>query len=370
MRIGVDAKWFFGGNPSGRMVIRNYLEQLIQRFPDHEYFVFLKNEDRNREFPWQGPGIHLIYCWGRNNLISNLLVIPWKARKLNLDVALFQYFAPFCSPFKTVVFIHDVIFKSHPEFFTFWERLYFRPMKFTAHRADRVIAVSQSEKKRIVGFRIAPESRVEVIYHGLNSNFRPREFQDRNMIHEVVSRFHLPERFLLYVGRLNERKNIFNLLQAVKFSRDPEIKLVLAGMPQGRMFDLEKKIRELGLANRVIATGHVPDEYLPALYSLATVFCFVSHDEGFGFPPLEAMASDVPVVLSEAAALREVCGDAGSYADPNRPEEIAGQIDALLENRSLYKEKTRSGRERVRRYQWPNSVDRLMEILVRLHAGV
>jgi glycosyltransferase involved in cell wall biosynthesis len=211
---------------------------------------------------------------------------------------------------------------------------------------------------------------VEVIYLGLNSKFKPREFQDRNMVHEVVSRFNLPERFLLYVGRLNERKNIFNLLQAVKRLKDRKIGLVLAGVPQGRMFDLQKKIRELDLSDRVIVTGHIPDECLPALYSLATVFCFVSFDEGFGLPPLEAMASGIPVVLSETAVLREVCGDAGNYADPNRPEEIAGKIDALLENRILRIEKMRLGKERARQFQWSSSVDKLMGILGRLHIGI
>lgn len=243
MRIGFDAKWFFSGNPSGRLLVRNYLEQLIRTFPEHDYFIFLRRADRDRQFPRTSPRVHLIYCGRGNNLVSNLLVIPWKARKLNLDVALFQYFAPFCRSFKTVVFVHDIIFKAHPEYFTLWERLYFWPMKFLARRADRVVTISQTEKKRIVEFRFASEAKVDVVYLGVDPKFKPREFQDPSLLHTAVSRFNLPDRFLLYVGRLNERKNISNLLRAVKRLKDRKIGLVLAGMPQGRMFDLKKRLR-------------------------------------------------------------------------------------------------------------------------------
>jgi glycosyltransferase involved in cell wall biosynthesis len=236
-------------------------------------------------------------------------------------------------------------------------------MKFLARRTDRIITISQSEKKRITESRFAPESRIDFIYHGVNPKFKPKDLQDQTRLQDITSPYALPDRFLLYVGRLNKRKNLSNLLRAIGLLKDRQIKLVLAGTPWGRMFNLEGMIMELGLADRVIVTGFVPDEDLPALYSRATVFCYVSFDEGFGLPPLEAMASGLPVVLADTAVLREVCGGAGNYADPKRPEDIAGQIDGLLENQDLYEEKKNAGLEWARRFRWSDSAERLMKIL-------
>lgn len=362
MRIGFDAKWFFSGNKSGRVVVRNSLEQLIVRNPEHEFFIFLKKKEKTKDFPFKNSNVHLIYVWGGNNLISNLFVVPLRARSLKLDVMIFQYFAPFISNFWRVVLINDIIFKSHPEYFTLLERIYFFPMKFLAKKSHHVCTISHSEKTRMRMYGFAPENKIAVIYLGIDKRFKPKKYHKQEDLREVISRYNLPEKFILYVGRLNVRKNITSLLKSISILGDKKIKLVLAGEYNWKMFNLPNKIKELGVSDRIILTGFVQDEHLPILYSLASIFCYIPFDEGFGIPPLEAMASGIPVVVGRTGSLPEICGSAGNYVDPSSPEEIAAMMETLLDNPKLYEEKARAGIHRAKQFTWENSAEALMRV--------
>lgn len=362
LRIGFDAKWFFSGNPSGRVIVRNILDQWLTRPGPHEFYIFLKKEDRFKDFPYQGPHIHPVYVWGRINLLSNLLAVPLKARSLKLDAVIFQYFSPLFSHFKRIVFINDAIYRSHPEYFTLMERLYFSPIRFLARRAHRVCTISESEKGRLVRHKFSPEERIDVVHLGVDKRFKPQPAHDSIALAGVISTYRLPEKFLLYVGRLNARKNLPNLLKALALLKDRSMPLVLAGAYDWKMFDLGPLIGELGIGHRVIYTGFVEDRHLPALYSLAGIFCYVSFDEGFGLPPLEAMASGVPVVVANSGSLPETCGNAGNYVDPFDPADIARAIDLLLADRDLYEKQRNIGLDRAARFTWEQSAANLLSV--------
>ena len=128
------------------------------------------------------------------------------------------------------------------------------------------------------------------------------------------------------------------------------------------MFNLSGKINELGLADRVALLGRVSEADLPVLYALATVFCYVSFAEGFGLPPLEAMASGVPVVVSNRDSLPGICSEAGTYVDPEKTEEIAAAIESLLGNAELWKQKRAQGLRRARSFTWQRSADTLLQV--------
>lgn len=362
LRIGFDAKWFFSGNPSGRVIVRNILDQWLTKPSPHEFYIFLKKEDRFMDFPYKGPHIHPVYVWGRINLLSNLLAVPFKARSLKLDAVIFQYFSPLFSHFKRIVFINDAIYRSHPEYFTLTERLYFLPIRFLARHAHRVCTISDAEKRRLVRYKFSKEELIDVIHLGVDRCFKARPAYDPIALAGVISTNRLPEKFLLYVGRLNARKNLPNLLKALALLKDGSIPLVLAGAYDWKMFDLSPLIGELGIGHRVIFTGFVEDRHLPALYSLAEIFCYVSFDEGFGLPPLEAMASGVPVVVANSGSLPETCGDAGNYVDPFDPTDIARAIDLLLADRALYEKQRNRGLERAGRFSWEESAGKLLTV--------
>jgi len=361
MRIGIDAKWFFEGPPSGKVVIQNLVEQLVKVNPGYDLFFFLDETAKDKEFPFQNSNIHPEYVWAKNNLFSNLFVLPRVSKQLNLDVLVYQNFPAYKSNYAQVAYIHDIIFLTHPQYYTRRERLYFSPLKFLAKRSELVCTVSQAEKERLIRFYHLPADKIDVIHHGVNPMFKPLSAQSQSLIAKVRDQFKLPDTFLLYVGRLNVRKNVFNLLEALPKLKNKEIPLVVVGGYDWKMDDVQQTIDRLNIKDRLIFTGAVFGEDLAAIYALAKVFCFPSFEESFGLPPLEAMASGIPVVVSNSSSIPEICGDAGNYVNANDPQDIARMIDALLEDSDLCQRKSKLGLARAKQFTWEKAAENLLK---------
>lgn len=362
MRIGIDAKWYFTGPVSGRSVLQNLLSELFSNYPEYEWVIFLDKRDQHLHFPFSGKNIHIRYIWAGNNMLSNLLLLPGWLRRLKVDVVVFQTFPSMKHSVPSIAFIHDVLFRRFPQFFSWRERLYFRPLCWlTRNRVDRLIATTEFVASELVTYRYAPaRSRIDIVPLGVNERYKPIRSQESGQLSEVKEKFKLPDNFILYVGRLNVRKNIENLLRALPLLRDKGTKLVIVGREDWKAPDLRELLSQPAIRERIIMPGAMTDEDLIATYSLAKLFCFPSFAEGFGLPPLEAMASGVPVIVSNTTSLPEVCGDAAVYIDPTKPESIARAIDELLGDMELYDRKRRSGLERAAQYTWAASAQALM----------
>jgi glycosyltransferase involved in cell wall biosynthesis len=365
MKIGMDAKWFFQGPPSGRIVVQNLVKQMVLAPGEHELYLFLDQKEADKPFPYLSDRVHLVYVWGGNNLLSNLLVIPLIAFKLKLDLVIFQNFAPLISNFSRYSYVHCVLFKSNPEYFTLKERLYFAPLKLTVLLSHGICTVSQAEKSRMVSYGYGSAANIDVIYHGIDERFRPREMHNEADLEEIRRKYQLPETFLLYVGRLNVVKNISNLIKALPHLKE-KVPLVIVGDYDWKMTRLDTLVKELALEGQILFTGAVYGEDLPLIYALSSIFCFPSYEESFGLPAVEAMASGVPVVLSNRSSLPEIGGDAGSYIDPDAPEDIAAKIGALLADASLRERKRQLGLQRAQQFNWEISARELMEHALRV----
>jgi glycosyltransferase involved in cell wall biosynthesis len=282
---------------------------------------------------------------------------------LGLNICVFQYNSPFLSSCKRIVFIYDVIFKTSPQFFTIWERLYFYPIKFLSKRAEKVCTISESEKKRIANLKFSSINKIDVVYCGVSNQYVPKSQLNPVFLQSTKEKYKLPQNYILYVGRLNERKNISNLLIGFSLIKNKSISLVLGGTYDWKMFNIYKKVKDLLLEDRVVLTGFIDDAYLPAVYSLAKIFCYVSYDEGFGLPPLEAMASGIPVVVGNTGSLPEICGEAGNYVDPHNPRDIADMIDKILDEHDIYKKKKEIGLEIAERFTWQKSAETLFRCI-------
>jgi len=363
MRLGIDGRWLFRGNPSGRVVVRNLLQQLVTRHAAHEYFVFLPRRDRGRPFPFPGPRVHVEYMPKACGLLSNCLLFPWRARKLRLDAGIFQYFTPLFSRFRRIVYIHDAIFKTHPHFFRARERWYFLPMKFFARRAHLIITVSRSERLRLQAHGFSCRGGIMFVADGVSPAFRPAAAQAPDRLRQVALRYSLPERFLLYVGRMDVRKNIPGLLRAFAQLRETDVQLVLAGAGNRRKRRLQSMARELRIAGKVSFIGWVEDEDLPLLYAQASAFVYPSFAEGFGLPPLEALASGIPAVVSDIDVLREVCGEAALYIDPRDPAAMAVGLRRVITDQSLRRELRDRGLTQAAKFTWERSSDELMGLI-------
>jgi glycosyltransferase involved in cell wall biosynthesis len=369
MKIGIEAKWLFEGPPSGQRVVANLVRGLADVVNGDELHLFLDDRARGEPIPADLPSERLHYVWARNNQLANVFVVPRVADRLGLDAVVYQNFAPPKSQARhaRVAFVHDVIFESHPEFFTRRERLYFKPLRFLTHRADRVCTVSGCERSRLVQFGYAPAERVDVVPNAVDEGFAPREHIDDVEAETILDRFNTPDRFVLYAGRLNVRKNVAALVRAIAHLTTRDLELLVVGAPDRTAENLSLVADQAGVSNRVRLLGRVSDAELKVLYSAATVFCFPSLDEGFGLCPLEAMASGTPAVVSNAPVMIETCGDAAVYVNPKDPKAIARAIDDLVSDATRHTELRYAGIERARSFNWNDSARRL---LASVHAAV
>src|SRR5690349_11667900 len=146
MKIGIDAKWLYTGNISGRLFIQNVLPEMLALHPEIEWHIFLNKKDKRKDVLFRKENIKTHYVWARLNIISNLFVIPGRARKLQLDAVFFQTFAPKGRPFKSIVFTHDILTRSHPEYFSWKENLYLFPLRWIVSLADRIITTTEFVK--------------------------------------------------------------------------------------------------------------------------------------------------------------------------------------------------------------------------------
>jgi glycosyltransferase involved in cell wall biosynthesis len=226
--------------------------------------------------------------------------------------------------------------------------------------ADAVIAVSECTKRDAIRFYRIPEEKITVIYEGVNPRFRPASPE---AIAAVRARYGLPERFILYVGTIEPRKNLTTLLEAFHhLLATYDLRLVIVGK-KGWLYErFFRRLRELGLENRVLFTGYVPDEDLPAIYSAADLFVFPSLYEGFGLPVLEAMACGTPVICSNTSSLPEVAGDAALLVDPTDARALTGAMEQVLTNERLWATLRAKGMERARGFTWEKAAYRTWEV--------
>jgi glycosyltransferase involved in cell wall biosynthesis len=222
-----------------------------------------------------------------------------------------------------------------------------------ARQAAAVITVSHHARRELVKLLNLPPEKVHVIHEAAPANFRP--LTDSVQRRYLQAKYNLPDKFILFVGTIEPRKNLQRLVQAVAniHQRGYKTRLVIVG-PNGWLVNgaLNQEIERLGLQKEVQYLGYVPQEDLPGIYSLATIFAFPSLYEGFGLPPLEAMACGVPVLTSQHSAMAEVCGDAAWLVNPLEVDEIADGLACLLADENRRLSMRECGLAQAGRYSW------------------
>ena len=267
--------------------------------------------------------------------------------------------------FGGVVTVHDLWLDRYPQYSAklLGQRASFYRTRKTAHRARRVITVSEYSAQDIESLYGLPRERIVVIPNGVSEDFRSIvDRQDRDAIRR---RFGLStERFILFVGGADPRKNHQALLKAytLQSARLGDWRLVLVGDVRHRFGDLQQTARTLGLEHRVVCTGRLPIEDIRLLYANADLFVFPSLYEGFGMPVLEAMACGAPVITSNRTALPEVAGDAAVLVDPEDADELAEAIVRVLETSSLRAELKERGFKRAKQFTWEQAARRTLAL--------
>ena len=293
-------------------------------------------------------GIEPVELPARSQVLRMAARLPRLLRRLRPALAHFQHSLPLACPCPAVVTVHDLSFERDPSLMSLRDRAIFRTVvPRSARRAARVLAVSERTKRELIELYGLPEQKIVVTPNGVDPAFSP------------VGPIPDGEPYALFVGALQPRKDAAAAIEALALIPDGELRLVLVGPDKGGRVEAERAAERAGIRKRIEFRGHVPLEELATLYRGAACLVFPSRYEGFGLPVLEAMASGTPVVATTAGALPEVAGDAAILVEPGDPVALAGGIERALADRERL---VRAGLERARRFSWPETARRTLEI--------
>ena len=284
---------------------------------------------------------------------------PWVLRRIGADLVHGPAFVgPVLASCPAVVTIHDLSFLRFPALFRPANRLYLAVLtRLSARRARRLIAVSAETASEVTRLLGVPAERIDVVYHGVDPMFRPLPAGE---VAAFRQRRGLPERFVLFVGTLEPRKNLVRLVEAfarIRAGADRHIgaRLVLAG-GKGWLYDeLFARVEALGLGEQVTFPGYVASDELPLWYNAATVLAYPSIYEGFGLPVLEAQACGTPVLTSNVSSLPEAAGEAALMVDPYDVEALAAGLHRLLVDEPLRHELRERGLAHAGQFSWPRA---------------
>jgi glycosyltransferase involved in cell wall biosynthesis len=283
------------------------------------------------------------------------------------------FVAPLFSPCPTVVTVLDLSFLRFPEAFKGCKRAYLTQMtRLSARRAAKVIAISESTRQDVIELLGVPAERVVRIYCGADPHFRPLPAEEVAAFRREKG---LPERFVLFLGTIEPRKNAIALIEAFAAltaagpRQTKDVQLILAGGRGWLAEPIYARVEELGLADRARFTGYVPEEEKALWYNAATCFCYPSLYEGFGLPPLEAMACGVPVVTSNVSSLPEVVGEAALTVDPLDSAALCEALRRVLIDDDLHAELSALGPARARLFSWDEAARQTADVYRQVGEG-
>lgn len=361
VNIGINAQLLTSEAGYRQAGIHQYISQLLQHIPQHENWSFSLYTQYEPEWA-NRPDMALIKSAlpleKRAARIGwEQIVWPLAAKQQKHDLLHSMAFVtPQFTSIPTMVTVYDLSFLHFPDSYPALQRHYLTSQtRRSCKNAVRVTAISESGRQDIHTFFDVPLDQIDVIFPAIDARYQPiskeamADFRQKNQ---------LPDNYLLHVGTLQPRKNIPVLLEAfaqlVETDKaiPADLKLVLIG-GKGWLFDeIFENVEKLGLRDRVIFPGFIPDEELPYWYNGAELFVLPSIYEGFGIPVGEAMACGTPVVVSEASSIPEVAGNAGIYFNPHDPIAIKNSIASVLHNRTLADKMRLDGLHNIKKYSW------------------
>jgi len=363
VRIGIDARKLhdFGIGT----YIRNVLRQLARLDQATEFVLLCRPQDREG-LATLGENFRPVAEWAGTYSVSEQLRVPLALRREG--VSLFHaphYVLPPLVACRSVVTIHDCIHLMFPQYLPNRAALAYArtSIRLAARRATRIMTVSESSKRDILRFVDTEPEKIDVIYNAYDERFGVEPLEED--VVRVRERFQLHDEFILYAGNVKPHKNLERLIQAFDLVRRrglDHLKLVIIGDEVSKYAELRRAIHRHQLHQYVRFLGYLPEDTLAVMYRLAGVFVFPSLYEGFGLPPLEAMASGAPVVTSNLSSLPEVVGDAAILVDPYDPQAIANGIAAVLTDETTRRTLRQKGLKRAQEFSWNASVRRIRSI--------
>lgn len=350
MRVAIDTQTTLGQKSGFGFYVQNLIKQLSKVSPKNEYILIAPEHHHDLSTPGR-------FLWDQ-------FTFPRQAKKNKVDILHQPCFsAPVFYRGKVVVTCNDLISIFFPEnlplasrlFYSKWEPLSYR-------RADHIIAISEHTKKDILALLKIPQEKITVIPLAASKDFRPVTSSVK--LKAVQQKYQTGIDYILHVSTIEPRKNLSFLVRAYALAvrEGIDTKLVITGK-KGWFYDgLFRLVEELNLTDRVIFTGYVDDKDMPALYSGAKIFVFPSLYEGFGLPPLEAMACGTPVISSNTSSMPEVIANAGILLSPKDERLWARNIINVLKDHGLAKNMSDWGLRQAKKFSWEETAQKTIEV--------
>jgi len=360
MKIGVDMHVLNGLYQGSRRHLENIYSAAREMDTKNDYFFFVNDPDKISK-EWKQRGKILSFN-AKSKFVRLIFSAPTASRREKLDVFHFQYIAPIRSSCPVVLTVHDVLFETHPQFFP--QSFVIRSkalVRWSSKKSAHIFTVSNYCKTKIQEIYKIPDDKISITSNAADFEmFHPNGSMESKRL--IYNKWGISN-FMLTIGRLEPRKNHIMLLKAYSMLKERGIdlpQLVIVGQRDFGYQDIFKEIAKKKLEHSVTILEKVDDEWIPHLYRSALFFIYPSYAEGFGIPPLEAMACGCPVISSDTTALPETIGKAGLFLDPYNAEDMAEKMKQLIEADSLRSRLSGLGVSQARKFSWKESAKALL----------
>ncbi|MDD3824677.1 MAG: glycosyltransferase family 1 protein [Anaerolineae bacterium] len=362
MRIGIDARLVYYSQAGIGQYILHLVNGLSRIDRENEYVLLQSRKDETNIL--HQPNFHRVSLWTPSHHRLERYSMNVELMRLGLDVLHSPDFIPPHRPScRSVITVHDLAFLLYPHFLTKESARYYGHIDQAVRWTDHIIAVSESTRRDTIQHLGVPQDKITVVHEAANPIFRP--IDRKEAAEEVRVRYGVDAPFVLFVSTIEPRKNVPTLMRAIWQLQEcykEDVHLILAGGKGWLFEDAFASVEEFKLDSRVHFVGRVSSEELLYLYNAAELLAHPAFYEGFGLPPLEAMACGLPVVVSNVASLPEVVGDAGLLIDPHDVDELTVNIWRVLNDDQLREEMREKGLRQAQRFSWDRAARETKEI--------
>jgi len=370
MRIAIDARLSYYVQGGITQYTLNLIRALAAVDRENEYLLFQRRPDQ-RTIVTQS-NFRRVSLWApTHHPLEQYVFSAELALQGRIDVVhCTDFIPPFYYRRPSVITVHDLAFLLYPHFLTRRSARYYGLIDRAVRRADHIIAVSEATKRDLVRLTGTPEHKVTVIHEAAEPIYFP--IHDQDVLEQIHIKYHLPEQYVLFVGTIEPRKNLPTLIRAYRGLIEQyksEAHLAIVGK-QGWLYDeVYRLVEELGLQERVHFLGRVPAADLPHIYNASQMLVLPSYYEGFGLPPLEALACGVPVIVSDTSAMPEVVGDAAIRVACEDVEGFTVAMWRLLTDDGLRADMVAKGLKRVKCFSWERAARETLGVYERVAQG-
>ncbi|HOK35583.1 MAG TPA: glycosyltransferase family 1 protein [Candidatus Pacearchaeota archaeon] len=372
MKIAIDARVIERRMSGIGRYLLGFLEWLTKLDKQNQYFLF--SYEGLPKFQQAG---YKVIATGKNSIFRGKIynfywqefILPQLLKKYKIDIFFNpNHYLPLRkTSSKNIITIHDLSHKIEKEYKSFIYRFLYLDIILpkSAKKSDLILTVSENSKKDILKYYFTQQklinsaNKIKVIYLAADEKFKPRSLANDVLIANIRQKYSLPEEFILYVGRIEKRKNIKGIIEIAKLL--PQMKFVLVG--ESGYSGAEELIREIQKQKNIYHLEFVEEEDLPFIYNLGKIFLFPSFYEGFGLPVLEAMQSGLPVLTSNTSSLPEVVGDGGIMHSPDDYSSFSNDIEKLFKDNNFYQEMQKRALIQAKKFSWEKSTKEFISLI-------